>query len=292
MEGTIIKGIGGFYYVHDGRSRIYECRAKGIFRNRGVKPLVGDRVICNILDEKEGEANVASICPRKNSLIRPAVANVDQALVMFAVHDPEPNFNLLDRFLVMMERQSLPSVLVFNKADLSTGEEREACAAVYEAAGYPAVFISAARGEGIEQVRDLLRGKTTVLAGPSGVGKSSLMNQLQPEAAMETGEISRKIRRGKHTTRHSELFYLEENTFLMDTPGFTSLEIFADNLEELQKGYPEFSQYTENCRFLDCAHIGEKECGVKAALAEGLCSRIRYENYCQMAEEIRQRRRY
>ena len=292
MEGTIIKGIGGFYYVHDGRSRVYECRAKGIFRNRGEKPLVGDRVTCDILDEAEGEASVTSICERKNCLIRPAVANVDQALVVFALRDPEPNYNLLDRFLVMMERQSLAPVLVFNKCDLATGKEKEACAAVYEAAGYPVVFISAASGEGLEPVRNLLRRKTSVLAGPSGVGKSTLMNQLKPEAAMETGEISRKIRRGKHTTRHSELFYLEEDTFLMDTPGFTSLEIFADDIPELQKGYPEFSEFAADCRFLDCAHIGERDCGVKKALTEGRCSRVRYENYCQMAGEIRQRKRY
>lgn len=292
MKGTILKGIGGFYYVHDGIGSLYECRAKGIFRNRGEKPLVGDLVEFDVIEGEEAVGNIRRILPRRSELIRPAVANVDQALLLFAMKKPDPNFNLLDRFLVMMGRQSLPVVLVFNKADLAGEEDWENCRRVYEHAGCRLFRISVEEDAGIAKVRDILRGKTTVLAGPSGVGKSSLMNRLHPDAGMETGDLSRKISRGRHTTRHSELFYLEEETFLMDTPGFTSLSVFADTVEELRDLYPEFEPYRDRCRFLDCVHIGEKDCGVKAAVEEGSIPGIRYGNYCQMAEEIRQRKKY
>lgn len=292
MEGTIIKGVGGFYYVHDRVSRVYECRAKGIFRNRGEKPLVGDEVEIDILDEEEQEGNIRRILPRRSELIRPAAANADQALLLFALKQPAPNTNLLDRYLVMLRKQNLPVVLVFNKADLTEDEEWQKMKETYRDAGCALKRISVQTDRGVEEIRALLRGKTTVLAGPSGVGKSSLLNRLHPEAGMETGTLSRKIARGRHTTRHSELFCVEENTFLMDTPGFTSLDIFADSVEELRDLVPEFLPFREECRFLDCVHIGEKECGVKDAVEEGRLSRSRYENYLQMAEEIRHRRKY
>lgn len=292
MTGTIIKGVGGFYYVHDGIRRIYECRAKGIFRNRGEKPLVGDRVEFSVIDEKEGTGNVDAILPRKSVLVRPAAANVDQALLVFAMKSPDPNLNLLDRYLVMMAGQNLPVILAFNKEDLAESGQEQELADIYRGAGCPVLFLCAAEGRGTEEVRSLLRGKTTVLAGPSGVGKSSLMNLLHPEAEMETGEISRKIRRGRNTTRHTELFYLEKDTFLMDSPGFTSLEIFADDVRELSECFPEFAPYRGKCRFPDCVHIGEKECGVKDAVRAGEIPQSRYDNYLQMAEEIRSRRKY
>lgn len=292
MQGTIIKGVGGFYYVHDGIRRIYECRAKGIFRNRGIKPLVGDRVEFSVIDDKEGTGNVDEIMPRRSELVRPAAANVDQALLIFAMRSPDPNLNLLDRYLVMMARQNLPVILAFNKEDLAESGQEDALAEIYRGAGCLVLFLCAAENRGVDQVRGLLRGKTTVLAGPSGVGKSSLMNLLHPKAEMETGEISRKIRRGRNTTRHTEMFCLGEDTFLMDTPGFTSLEIFADDVRELEAGFPEFEPYRSGCRFPDCVHIGEKECGVKEAVRKGKIPKSRYDNYRQMAEEIRSRRKY
>ena len=205
MTGKIIKGVGGFYYVHDRVSKVYECRARGVFRNLGIKPLVGDDVEIEILSGTEG--NVTKILPRKNALIRPAVANIDQAMVVFAAADPKPNRNLLDRFLVTMGYQGVPVVLCINKADLDQEEQARKLAEIYEKAGYEVLLISALHDEDLEQVRSRLHGKTTALAGPSGVGKSTLTNRIQPEASMETGAVSEKIRRGRHTTRHSELFF-------------------------------------------------------------------------------------
>lgn len=294
MEGKIIKGIGGFYYVHDGRSRVYACRAVGIFRNRGEKPLVGDRVTFEITDEKDREGSVTAILPRKNDLIRPAAANIDQAMLIFSLARPAPNWNLLDRFLVMIHKWNVPVVLILNKSDLVSKEDVEESLAIYRGSGCRILCISAIdpAGEDTDRIRHLLHGKTTILAGPSGVGKSTLLNHVCPDAGMQTGEISRKIKRGRHTTRHSELFFVEEDSFLMDTPGFTSLDVFAEDIAELAESYPEFSNAKENCRFLNCAHIGEKECGVKEAAARGEISRVRYENYCQLAGEIRNRKKY
>ncbi|MBQ5699321.1 MAG: ribosome small subunit-dependent GTPase A [Lachnospiraceae bacterium] len=292
MTGKIMKGIAGFYYVHDGISGVYECKAKGIFRNKKIKPLVGDDVEFTILDEEEKTGNIVDILDRENELIRPAVANIDQAMVVFAATAPEPNLNLLDRFLVTMESQDVPVVICFNKKDLVTEEEAKRLTSIYEAAGYEVHLTNAKSGEGIEQIRSLLRGKTTVLAGPSGVGKSTITNEIQPEAEMETGTISEKIKRGKHTTRHSELFFVEADTFVMDTPGFSSM--FVDNMkpEELQQFFPEFEEFIPDCRFLGCVHVGERECGVKDAVKEGTLSKERYENYRLIYEELKNKRRY
>lgn len=248
MTGKIIKGIAGFYYVHDGHSKTYACKAKGIFRNRKIKPLVGDDVEFTVLDEADMEGNIDTILPRRNALIRPAVSNVDQALVVFSITHPEPNLNLLDRFLVMMESQEVPVTICFNKIDLSGDEVMDRYRDIYEKAEYPVIFTSTYDQEGIEEIRSLLRGKTTVLAGPSGVGKSSLTNLIQPDAGMETGGISEKIQRGKHTTRHAELFYVEENTYLLDTPGFSSMFIADMEEQDLKNYFPEFAAYEEECR--------------------------------------------
>ena len=292
MTGKIIKGIAGFYYVHDRKSRVYECKAKGIFRNKKIKPLVGDDVEFSVLDEEEGTGNIDRILPRRNQLIRPAAANVDQAMVIFSITHPAPNLNLLDRFLVMMERQQVPVVICFNKMDLCGREQMDDFGKIYRGAGYQVEFISTYDKRGLDQVRARMQGKTTVFAGPSGVGKSSLTNELHPEAAMETSDISRKIERGRHTTRHSELFSVGEDTYMMDTPGFSSMYVEDLEAEALKEYFPEFATFEENCKFLGCVHVGERVCGVKEALEQGKISKSRYDNYLLMYQELKNKRRY
>ena len=293
MTGKIIKGIAGFYYVHDRQSRVYECKAKGIFRNRGIKPVVGDDVKFTVLDEESKEGSIDEILPRKNVLIRPASTNVDQALVVFAVTQPEPNFNLLDRFLIMMEAQEIPVTICFNKTDLDGEGKQEEFRNIYESAGYQVLLASTRSQSGLDEIHSFLQGKTTILAGPSGVGKSSLTNLLQPEAEMETGSISQKIQRGKHTTRHAELFCVEGDTYLMDTPGFSSMYLEEIEPEKLKYYFPEFEAFESECRFLaDCVHVGEPVCGVKAALERGEIARSRYDNYVLLYQELKNRKKY
>ena len=291
-QGKIVKGIAGFYYVSVAGSGIYECKAKGAFRQKKMKPLVGDNVSIDIIDEEEKKGNVVEILPRKNALIRPAVANVDQALVIFAGTSPKPNLNLLDRFLLMMEQQNVPTLICFNKEDLASEAEIQELRDAYGTSGYPLFFVSARQQEGIEPLRAALEGKTTTVAGPSGVGKSTLINLLAPEVQMETGEISEKIQRGKHTTRHSQLILLNEQTYIFDTPGFSSLAVDFFEKESLGTLFPEFVEYEQNCRFTGCSHIGEPVCGVKEALAEGKISQSRYNNYVQIYNELKDKRKY
>lgn len=257
-----------------------------------MKPLVGDDVEIDIISEEKKTGNVAAILPRKNALIRPAVANVDQALLIFAAASPNPNFNLLDRFLVMMGRQDVPVILCFNKCDLITEEQQQEIASIYEASGCKILFVSAKKELGLKELQKILEGKTTTVAGPSGVGKSSLINLLAPEACMETGEISKKIERGRHTTRHAELIQLKGDGYIMDTPGFSSLYLPEMEKEELQDCYPEFAAFEPYCRFHGCSHISEPDCGVKEALSEGKIHPVRYENYCQLYGELKDRKKY
>ena len=292
MKGKIVKGISGFYYVHVAETGIYECKAKGVFRNRKVKPLVGDNVEIVVLDEEKHLGNVEEILPRKNELIRPAVSNIDMALVIFAAAKPNPNFNLLDRFLCMMEYQKVPVTICFNKCDLVSEEEKENLQKIYAPAGYDILFTSVKTGENIDRLKALLAEKTTTVAGPSGVGKSSLINELQTDVRMQTGAISDKIGRGKHTTRHSEIISIGQDTYIMDTPGFSSMDLPGFEKEDLWTCYPEFVPYEPECRFIGCSHIGEPDCGVKNALAEGKISRVRYDNYVMLYDEMKNIRKY
>lgn len=293
MHGKIIKGIAGFYYVHDGHSRIYECKAKGIFRNRKIKPLVGDNVEFDVLDEETSTGNIVDILPRSSELIRPAVANVDQCVIVFAYRDPEPNLNLLDRFLISMEKNQIPVCICFNKQDLVDPEAAyQTMERYFVGTDYPILGISTYSGEGIDLVREKLMGKTTVLAGPSGVGKSSLINYLLPEASMETGAVSEKIRRGRHTTRHSELFWLDTDTFIFDTPGFSTIYLDDIEADELRFYFPEINLHEGKCRFQGCIHDREPDCRVKQALNDGEISAERYEHYISFVHECKNRRKY
>ncbi len=292
MQGKIVRGIAGFYDVHIEGRGVFTCKAKGIFRKEQIKPLVGDDVLLDILDETAMTGNLTKILQRQNVLIRPAVANIDQALVIFSFVQPDPNCNLLDRFLAAMCRQGVKSVICFNKQDLATEEEKETLHNIYAACGCRIIHTSASRNEGIEELRALLCGHTTAVAGPSGVGKSSIINRLQSGVHMQTGSISAKIARGKHTTRHCELIYVQDGTYIVDTPGFSSLFIADMEKEELKQYYPEFAKYASLCRFQGCAHIHEPDCAVRDALEKGKISRVRYQNYCLLYEELKGKRRY
>ena len=306
MKGRILKGIAGFYYVETYEEKVYECKAKGIFRKTNLKPLVGDDVEIDIIDEEKKLGNITEIFPRKNQLLRPPVANVDQAVILFAIVKPNPSYNLLDRFLIMMRQQNLPVIICFNKQDIATESEQQELYDAYEKCGYKVLFISVREEKGLDELKKLLKGKTTTLAGPSGVGKSSLLNKLVPNAQMQTGDLSRKIERGKNTTRHSELFFVEElsdgttadaggegttcDTYVIDTPGFTSLEMRDVTPDNLMQFYPEFTEYEPECRFGGCSHIAEPDCGVKRAIAEGKIAKVRYDNYKVLYEELKNMR--
>ncbi len=286
-EGRILKGIAGFFYVECADGRIYACRAKGGFRRAEIRPLPGDLVCFEITHEGDKEGNLVEIKPRKNALIRPAVANVDQALLFFSVRNPDPSLLLLDRYLVFIGRLGLPSILCFNKTDLASEEDLDAIREAYRGCGHRLLFTSVRQGEGIDALREELTGRTTFLAGPSGAGKSSLINRLCPQAGMEIGELSRKLARGKNTTRHSEWFRVAEeaDTWLIDTPGFTALELPDLTREELESCYGEFAPYSGMCRFTSCRHMEEPDCAVREAADDGRIPTVRYENYRQLFAE-------
>nr|WP_314670434.1 ribosome small subunit-dependent GTPase A [uncultured Oribacterium sp.] len=297
MVGKIIKGIGGFYYV-DTKTGVFECHAKGLFRNKKEKPLVGDMVeVEEVPDtEKEMVGQILRILPRKNELIRPLVSNIDQAALVFAVKDPDPSFPLIDRFLLHLEAREIPCMLFFNKRDLLSGckeDYREKMQRIYEKAGIPVYFFQSNTKEDREEILRLLKGKTTVFSGPSGVGKSSMINLLLEDRRMETGSLSEKIKRGKNTTRHAEFFSLGEDSYVLDTPGFTSLFPPDISPENLRYFYPEFEEYRQSCRYNTCYHLGEKkqDCGVKQAVEKGEIARERYESYKSLYQEIVEERK-
>ena len=296
MQGKIIKGIAGFYYVHVEACGIYECKAKGIFRNKKIKPLVGDNVLIDVIDEDNKKGNISDILERKNELIRPASANIDQAMVIFAVKSPEPNYNLLDRFILMMDYQDVPTVVVFNKTDLVEEKDIKELRKIYEKCGCKVIFISAYDNTGIDILIDTLKDKKTIMAGPSGVGKSSLTNIILPDRKEEgeiskTGDVSR-IGRGRHTTRHSEIFNVTGSTYICDTPGFTSLNLPELEKEQVRFYFNEFDEYEGTCRFNGCVHINEPDCAVKMAVEKGVISRRRYTSYVELYEEIKNQKKY
>ncbi|MCR5654586.1 MAG: ribosome small subunit-dependent GTPase A [Lachnospiraceae bacterium] len=287
MEGRIIKGIAGFYYVACEDGVIYECKAKGVFRKDHKKPLVGDRVTVDVVDAQTATGNVTSLLPRVNELLRPAVANVDQAVIIFATTHPEPNMSLLNRFLVRMEFEKIPTVICFNKSDLMGESEKADLRANFAHTPYPVLFTCAKTGEGLEELKQCLAGKVSTVAGPSGVGKSSLINCLQSETVMETGTVSKKAERGRHTTRHAQLLPLDKETYIFDTPGFSSLELSELDEEDVMLAFPEIAVFQGKCKFPDCTHIHEPGCKCKEALSSGGIASQRYEDYVAFYEECK-----
>ncbi len=290
-EGIITKGIGGFYYI-DHQGTIYECKARGIFRKNNLIPMVGDRVMISILNQEKGLGIIEEILDRETELIRPAVANVNQAIVVFAVTQPAPNLSLLDRFLVLAESQELDITICLNKVDLISEEEYREIVDIYASTGYRLILTSKKDGRGIEALREALKDKITVFAGPSGVGKSSLLNEIQSNILLQTGEISSKNDRGKHTTRHVELIAVEGLGWVVDTPGFSSLTLDFMEAEDLPFYFNEFQPYVKDCRFNSCLHNNEPQCSVKQAVEEGKIHISRYESYKLLLEEIKKNRRY
>ncbi len=289
--GRIIKGIGGFYYI-DFHGKTYECKARGIFRKNKLVPMVGDYVSFSITDEAQQLGMIEEIKDRETELIRPAVANVDQAVVVFAAAQPEPNLSLLDRFLVLAESQGLEIIIVINKIDLVEPSRLKKIKNIYSHTGYPLIFTTRTQKDTIDGLRSLLTDKTTVFAGPSGVGKSTLLNNIQSNLVMETGAISTKTERGKHTTRHVELIPLDSGGWVVDTPGFSSLSVDFFQEQDLSHFFKEFALPMETCRFSSCIHENEPHCGVKEAVESGEIALGRYESYLQLLAEIRKNRRY
>ena len=290
MKGIIIKGISGFYYVKV-EDTIFQCKARGIFKKDGIIPYVGDEVIIEIIAQGEGEAVINQICPGKNEFVRPSIANVDCFIIVVAATRPEPNPEIIDRFLVMAEKSRTDIVVCINKIDLVSEEKLAALDEIYSNI-YPVVHVCGSTGYGIEAFANLLKGKKSALAGPSGSGKSTLLNRLQLGLNVETGEIGHKSKRGKHTTRHVEIFQMDFGGMIFDTPGFTSFDILEADLEELQFLYPEISALVGGCKFDNCRHVNEPDCCVQEAVKTGKIHSSRYHSYVNQYNDIQEKRKY
>jgi ribosome biogenesis GTPase / thiamine phosphate phosphatase len=288
-HGIITKGIAGFYYVKLEEGNIVECKARGRFRKEGISPVVGDRVLVELIDQDHG--TISEIEERKTLIIRPLVANVDQAIVVFAVKKPDINFTLLDKLLISIEHYNLDTIICFNKNDLDDDKSFDYAAEIYRNIGYKVIRTNGLLGDGIEEIKCEIEGKISVFAGPSGVGKSTISNKLQNAIKMETGEISQKISRGKHTTRHAELIEVNSNTFIVDTPGFSSLDLDFINPEDLDYVFKEFRRYLGECKYTSCFHHKEQSCRIKEEVEKGNIPAQRYDAYVDILSELQKNRR-
>lgn len=284
MNARIVKGVGGNYTIlHKGQ--LVEGRLRGKLRKSKIRPAVGDYV--ELFFDADGSAMIEKILPRKNALLRPVIANIDQAVIVFSVKSPDPHLNLLDRFLVMSAVRGIDAIICLNKGDLVESEEMEKFASIYRSAGFEVIVTSTKTGAGIDALKENLKDRVSVFAGPSGVGKSSLLNAIQEGLKLRTGEVSEKTKRGKHTTRHSELLLLKEGGAVADTPGFSALEVNDLDAQDIQLGYPEILELSVGCKFNDCLHRTEPGCAVRDAIQP-----VRYENYQLLLEETMNKRRY
>ena len=284
-NGRIVKALSGFYYVRTVDDRIVECRARGIFRKEKISPLVGDEVVFSM---ERGKGMIEKIAERKNSFIRPAVSNVDVLVIFCSGANPVTDPFLIDRVAAIAGDRNVPVVLCVNKTDLNGGEE---LIRIYRAAGFDVYPTSAQTGEGVQALREAISGKTVALTGNSGVGKSSVLNCLDADFAIKTGEVSEKLGRGRHTTRHVELYRLADGTEIIDTPGFSSFDTEQMELilkENLQYAFSDFAPYLGKCRYHDCAHLKEPECAVLAALADGKIEKTRYDSYVRLYESAKE----
>lgn len=277
MRGRIYKGIGGFYYVATDTDEIVECKARGKFRKERITPMIGDEVEIEV---KNSKGSITDIYERKNSLIRPAVSNIDLIVVVVAAKDPDPATFVTDKMLVNAEINEVEAIVCINKTDLADYDELKR---IYESAGYKTVCVSATENNGLDELFNLIKGKTAAFAGVSGVGKSTILSHITG-VELQTGEVSDKISRGKHTTRHVELFKVSGGGYVLDTPGFSSVEAEDITAEELEACFPEIRSVSGECRFRGCAHLEEPDCAVKAKVADGTIAKSRYESYKELYE--------
>lgn len=288
--GIITKSQKELYFVA-AEDKEYKCKARGVFRDKNIKPLVGDKVKIQVLDDDN--AYIEEVFDRKNFLIRPSISNIDQILLVSSLASPKLNYTILDKYLLMLEHFSIDVKIIINKIELASQEEIDKFKDIYEKTPYDFYFTSASDGQGIKEVEELLKNKISAFAGPSGVGKSSLLNLFSEDFNAETGNISKKTLRGKHTTRHVELFQLDSNSFIFDTPGFTAIDLsFIEDYKEVKEYFRDFDEFKNSCKFSDCSHINEPSCAVKKAVEDNLISRNRYENYIYISKEIQDKRRY
>ena len=289
MQGIIIGNISNTYKIET-REKTYVAYARGKFKNQDIKPLVGDRVEIEVTDEEKNEAIIEEILPRKNEIKRPKIANIDQIVFIISTKNPKPDLLMLDKQLAYAEKIHVEPVIVVNKCDLK--EIYESINELYSKVGYKVIVTSAKQNIGIDELKQILQNKISVFSGNSGVGKSSIINALFDKEKTQEGEISKKNKKGKNTTTDTKLYKLEENTYIADTPGFSSFEISEIESKELDKCFREFMPEIEKCEFVGCTHIKEENCGVKKAMQEGKISTERYERYCNMYDELKEKEKY
>lgn len=290
-KGLIIQSQKELYHVKTMDKKIYLCKARGLFRDKNIKPLVGDRVDIQILDDNTGY--IENIYERKNHLIRPPISNIDQIVMVYSLKDPEINYLILDKYLAMLEHFNIPMVILINKIELVNDDEIKIFEEIYKKTDYKIIYTSAIEQKGIDNLKNVLKNKISSFAGPSGVGKSTIINLLHEDINMKIGDISKKTSRGKHTTRHVEIFEIDEDTFIYDTPGFTALSLdFIEDYKDVKFYFKEFEKYSNQCKFKNCEHINEPKCAVKGALEAGEISTSRYVNYTHIRNEIMNRKVY